>query len=94
MKENEALEILQNCLPIYNNLHDKVRYTPTTDEIKWLDKLKVIWSGQLGFEEERIIAKAGMGIEKFAFLGGYLHQEQEKDQLLKKAAFSARRTRV
>ena len=73
MNEQEAVEVLKLCLPIYRNLHDKPKHSLSVEEIKWLNKFKILWDSQLAFED-RIIKKAGMDIYKFAFLGGAIYQ--------------------
>lgn len=73
MDEKEAVEVLRLCLPIYQNLHDKPKYSLSVEEIKWLGKFKIIWDSNLTCEEN-VIKKAGMDIYKFAFLGGAIYQ--------------------
>ncbi len=73
MNEQEAVEILRVCLPIYRNLHDKTKHNLSDEEIMWLNKFKILWDSQLAFEEG-LIKKAGMDLYKFAFLGGSIYR--------------------
>ena len=78
MNEQEAVEVLQRCLPIYRNLHDRPKHTLSAEEIKSLNKFKILWDSQLAFEEG-LIKKAGMDIYKFAYLGGSVYQLDLKE---------------
>lgn len=71
MNQNEAIDVLKICLPIYCNLHDKVKHNLSSDEIKSLNNFKLIWENQLFFEDG-IIEQAGLDLYKVAFLGGWL----------------------
>lgn len=73
MNEQEAVEVLRLCLPIYQNLHDKTKHQLSSDEIEQLGKFKVLWESPLAFED-RVIKKAGMDIYEFAYLGGTIYQ--------------------
>ena len=82
MNEQEAIEIMRLCLPIYRNLHDKAKHNLSDEEITWLNKFKIIWDSQLAFEE-CLVKKAGLNAYKFAFLGGFVYQLKSEELQLK-----------
>jgi hypothetical protein len=68
MSEHEIIEVLQACRPVYSNLHDKIQYELSEEEMALLEKFKVTWEDGL-FIRWELIEQGGMSQREVAFLG-------------------------
>ncbi len=70
--QQEVIETLKSCLPLYKKISQIVNYQPTKDDLSCLAKFKELWDAGLMLDNAELL-DTGLFIEEAGFLIGYIH---------------------
>ena len=76
MTDEQIVEVLQSCRPVYNNLHYKIGHDLSEQEIALLRQFKFVWEDSLCLRPD-LVKQSGIGQAEIAFLGGFVYYSHQ-----------------